>query len=92
MITVYPIGTTIYNPEKCYNGYTLFAFQRESIVRLIDMNGNIVHEWNIHILDRPKLLKNGNLLVLERGLRNRILEYSWDDISSGVQASGSCTP
>ncbi len=22
--TVYPTGTTIYNPEKCWNGYTLF--------------------------------------------------------------------
>lgn len=23
--TVYPTGTTIYYPEKCWNGYTLFS-------------------------------------------------------------------
>ena len=74
MITVYPIGTTIYNPEKCYNGYTLFNYITQAKVRLIDMNGNVVHEWKIQT-PRAKLLKNGNLLVIERG---KIREYSWD--------------
>ena len=23
--TVYPTGTTIYEPERCWNGYTVFA-------------------------------------------------------------------
>lgn len=73
MKTVYPIGTTIYDPEKCYNGYTLFNYMRQARVRLIDMNGNVVHEWKIRT-PRAKLLKNGNLLVIERG---RVREYSW---------------
>jgi len=79
MITVYPLGTTIYNPDKCSNGYTLFCFPYEPEVLLIDMNGNVVNRWNVRAI-RAKLLKNGNLLVVERrkGARNRVQEFSWD--------------
>ena len=90
MRTVYPIGTTIYDPERCFNGYTLMNFYAhgEGVgVLIVDMNGNIVHEWPISVLREPKLLKNGNLLVShvtvdERRAppirRTRIREYSWD--------------
>ena len=64
MRTVYPIGTTIYDPERCFNGYTLMNFYAhgEGVgVLIVDMNGNIVHEWPISVLREPKLLKNGNL-------------------------------
>jgi len=79
MITVYPIGTTIYDPEKSFNGYTLFCFPYEPEVKLIDMNGNVVNEWKVKAI-RAKLLKNGNLLIVERrkGEKNRIQEYTWD--------------
>ncbi len=40
-VTVYPRGTTMYKPEKCYNGYTLFP------LKLIDMNGKVINEWNL---------------------------------------------
>ena len=53
--TVYPRGTTIYKPDKCWNGYTIIptAFaserERESVedegAYLIDMNGNVVKFW-----------------------------------------------
>jgi hypothetical protein len=47
--TVYPTGTTIYNPEQCWNGYTLFpATLSEGKLAgavLIDMNGNVVNQW-----------------------------------------------
>ena len=92
MRTVYPIGTTIYNPNKCYNGYTLYSQaenQDASIsddVSLLDMNGNIVKRWNL-VAGRAKLLNNGNLLVLERkkGERRKgffaetLREYDWDE-------------
>ena len=73
MVTVYPMGTTIYKPDKCWNGYTLIP---ESIgdkkpMRLIDMNGNVVHTWPEDVSDAPKselsraqLLKNGNVVRL----------------------------
>jgi hypothetical protein len=79
MITVYPLGTTIYDPEKCYNGYTLFCFPFKQEVRLVNMNGNIINQWDVQAI-RAKLLKTGNLIVVERrrGERNRVLEYSWE--------------
>mgnify|MGYP001394814128 CR=1 FL=1 len=42
--SIYPTGTTIYEPEKCWNGYTLFQ-AKETGACLIDMNGKVVHLW-----------------------------------------------
>ena len=79
MITVYPIGTTIYDPVKCFNGYTLFCFPYEQSVSLIDMEGKVVNEWKARAI-RAKLLPNGNLLVVERkmGEMNTVREYDWE--------------
>jgi hypothetical protein len=43
--TVYPTGTTIYQPEKTWNGYTVFTTPGEHGSVLIDMNGNEVRRW-----------------------------------------------
>lgn len=40
--SVHPTGTVFYNPEKCWNGYTLLGSGKP---RLVDMNGNLAHEW-----------------------------------------------
>ncbi|HDN58872.1 MAG TPA: aryl sulfotransferase [Candidatus Marinimicrobia bacterium] len=77
--SVYPTGVTIYNPEKAFNGYTLFSpmgspkgaiepYDKPHTAYLIDMNGNVVHKW---ILPFPPglhgvLLPNGHLLVAGR--------------------------
>lgn len=42
--SIYPTGTTIYNPEKCFNGYTIFQ-AKELGALLIDMNGGEVKLW-----------------------------------------------
>lgn len=42
--SVYPTGTTVYKPEKCWNGYTLFQ-AAETGALLVDMNGNGVQLW-----------------------------------------------
>ena len=47
MITVYPIGTTIFNPEKAYGGYTLLNFLHEPEIVLFDMNGKVVNTWMV---------------------------------------------
>ena len=40
MYTVFPTGTTIYNPEKCYDGYTLYLSKTLGVgAVLVDMNG-----------------------------------------------------
>jgi hypothetical protein len=42
--SVYPTGTTIYDPAKTYNSFVLFS-GGDSVSRLIDLNGKVVHEW-----------------------------------------------
>jgi len=34
--SVYPLGTTIYKPAKCWNGFTILSSEEG---RLVDMNG-----------------------------------------------------
>ena len=42
--TVYPTGATVYNPEKCFNGYTIYQ-AKEVGALLVDMNGAEVKLW-----------------------------------------------
>jgi hypothetical protein len=42
--SIYPTGTTIYDPERCWNGYTIFQ-AKEVGALLIDMNGTEVKLW-----------------------------------------------
>lgn len=37
---------TIYDPQKAWNGITLFCSGHKPIVYLMDMQGNILHEWS----------------------------------------------
>ena len=51
--TVFPTGTTIYNPDKTWSGYTMIAPLEDArtgqgTTLLIDMNGNVVHKWPLH--------------------------------------------
>ena len=43
--TVYPTGTTIYDPDRAWNGYTIFRIPNEEGDVLIDMNGREVRRW-----------------------------------------------
>lgn len=43
MYSIYPTGTTIYRPDRTWNGYTVFHSFEGAVV--IDMNGNVVHLW-----------------------------------------------
>jgi hypothetical protein len=42
--TVFPTGTTIYDPTKAYSSYVLFSAP-DGKTHLIDMDGNSVKEW-----------------------------------------------
>lgn len=55
---------TYWNPTKTYNGYTLFAPLSGKDVWLIDMQGRIVHHWEMPSMPGTyaKLLPNGNLI------------------------------
>src|SRR5262245_20902343 len=41
--SVYPTGTTIYKPDKAWNGYTIHQHSQGAV--LIDMNGNVLKQW-----------------------------------------------
>lgn len=59
--SVFPTGTTIYKPEKCFNGFTVFPANGLGIV-LIDMNGREVNVWaNVHGFP-VKMLKGGQIM------------------------------
>jgi hypothetical protein len=66
--SVHPTGVTRYEPDRAWNGYTLFTGQDKK-TRLIDMNGNTVKEWPYEgfppLLLDPALSKGkkGNVLL-----------------------------
>jgi len=71
--SVYPHGTTIYKPEQCFNGYTVFPTRGEGAV-LIDMNGNVVRQWkNVCVEEHPAKLLPGGYIMGATGKRGRIL-------------------
>jgi hypothetical protein len=43
--SVFPTGTTIYDPGKTWNGYTVIAALGTQAALVIDMNGNVVKRW-----------------------------------------------
>jgi hypothetical protein len=84
--SVYPTGTTIYSPEKCWNGFTLFqtgVYQFLSVgAVLIDMNGNVINRWpGLHGIPN-KMLPGGNILG-STGCRN--FRYGFQDMLDIVQ-------
>jgi hypothetical protein len=59
--SIYPTGTTIYDPSQCWNGYTIFQ-AKELGALLIDMNGTEVKLWKgLHGLPN-KMLPGGHVL------------------------------
>lgn len=92
--TIYPTGTTIYDPDEAYGSYILISDHTDkgnhpsaavraqgtppADVRLIDMNGNVVHTWHVeaYFNKRSRLLPNGHLVYV--GPDKKIIEYDWD--------------
>ena len=59
--SVHPTGTTIYDPQKCFNGFTVFEAYGKGVM-LIDMNGREIHLWENLIGMPAKILKGGYVL------------------------------
>jgi hypothetical protein len=47
--SVYPSGTTIYRPDRTWNGYTVLSPLGTQAAIVIDMNGHIVKQWDGYI-------------------------------------------
>lgn len=82
--TVYPTGTTIYKPDKCWNGFTVFPIKVTGEATLIDMNGNVVKQWKGVSGFPPKILPGGYLLgyIGTRPLHQdstAVVQVDWND-------------
>ncbi len=55
-----PMGTTIYKPDKWWNGFTILSGEEG---RLVDMNGNLVHVWKGSLHFPNKVFPGGHLLT-----------------------------
>jgi len=71
--TIYPTGTTLYNPEKAFNGYTIFQ-AAEYGAMLINMNGKEVKVWKgLHGF--PNKMLPGGFVMGHRGARDTKFGY-----------------
>ena len=66
--TIYPTGVTLFNPEKCWGGFTIFQAQEVGAV-LMDMNGREVNVWK-GVLGMPNKIFPGGYLMTSRGRRD----------------------
>jgi hypothetical protein len=79
--SIFPTGTTIYYPAKCWNGYTLFGAELHRNnghgAVLIDMNGNVVNRWQGLDGFPNKMLPGGHVMG-STGIRN--MKYGYQDM------------
>lgn len=75
------MGTIIYKPEKCFNGYTVFQ-ANEHGATIIDMNGGVVNHW-AGLQGFPNKLLRGGYMFGSRGERDT--KYGWQDQKDLVQ-------
>src|SRR5260370_23441606 len=88
------IGLRAYDPERACPGYTLFAtMTADKIVFLIDLEGNVVHQWELpyppgmygYLTDRGTLFYNGRVVDDPSRFLNKLpwkggaaLEVDWN--------------
>lgn len=62
--SIYPTGTTIYDPAKTWSGYTVFDTPNEQGAVMIDMNGKLLRRWpEVAGVPGPfRLLPGGDLI------------------------------
>jgi hypothetical protein len=86
-IGVFPTGTTVYEPDKCWNGYTLFPTAIRDVAKsdgtvLVDMNGNVINQWK-KVDGFPSKMLPGGYLLGSTGRRNP--QYGMQDMIDLIQ-------
>ena len=79
--TIHPTGVTIYLPDQCFNGYTVFQAHEHGAV-LMDMNGGVVNFWDKLQGFPNKLLPGGYMMG---SLGERPVPYGHQDQVNLVQ-------
>ena len=73
--TIYPTGVTLYKPEKCWSGFTIFQANEMGAV-LMDMNGREINVWKgVHGM--PNKIFPGGYLLTGRGRRSGSWKSNW---------------
>ena len=69
--SVYPTGTTIYDPDRAWNGYTVLSPLSTPAVIVIDMNGTVVKRWDDfnNSAGGPARVLPGGVVVAASGAR-----------------------
>jgi hypothetical protein len=67
--SVYPTGTTIYDPAKAENGYTVLSILGTRAVVVIDMNGRVVKRWEDFSVSAggPARILPGGIVIASNG-------------------------
>jgi hypothetical protein len=79
--TVYPSGTTLYEPDKCWNGYTVFQ-AKDTGACIINMNGATEQLWQgLHGF--PNAILPGGFVIGSTGERSS--NYGYQDFRDLVQ-------
>ena len=83
--SVYPTGTTIYDPTKAWSGLTLFDTPEAPGAVLIDMNGAVVKQWTgVSLAPLPFRILPGGFLMGGTAARPphqetiAVTELDWD--------------
>ncbi|UCD09756.1 MAG: aryl-sulfate sulfotransferase [Dehalococcoidales bacterium] len=81
--SIYPTGMTIYNPDKCWNGFTVFQ-ANDVGATVIDMNGTVINQWRGMTAEfSPKKILPGGYVMGNTGIRNP--KYGVQDATDLVQ-------
>jgi outer membrane protein assembly factor BamB len=69
--SVYPTGTTIFDPARAWSGYTVLSPLGTQAAIVIDMNGNVVKSWDgySHSAGGPARVLPGGGIVAAAGAR-----------------------
>jgi hypothetical protein len=69
--SVYPTGTTVYDSDRAWNGYTVLSPLATEAVLVIDMNGNVVKRWEgfNNSAGGPARVLPGGLVIAASGAR-----------------------
>jgi len=67
--TVYPTGTTIYQPDKAWNGFTVLSPLGTPAVIVVDMNGRVVKRWDGFdvVSGGPARVLPGGIVIAPKG-------------------------
>ncbi len=67
--SVYPTGTTIYDPEQADSGYTVLSILGTRAVVVIDMNGRVVKQWDDYNVSAggPARILPGGIVLASNG-------------------------